>query len=401
MAIEDGFFTHCKVMLDEAIKSFMKTTSDGLITGLEPLLITALTIYFMCKAWSIMYGNGEGSMKQLTMQVIKMAFVTSMFCSTAYFYNNIAEPVYKLDEPFVDMVSKPFPFKPKDSFDALDKIYLNMIDKAASISAKVVEKAFTPTKVSVGLGSVDIPNIPAAFYGLVLILCIAIMILCTVFAVFVAFLILITNTIGLCFVLAFGPLFGAFLLFPQTKDLFQTWLRSCLNFVLTKVFVTAAITLMGQMIMNSFNLNDATSSSSMPGIAAVFAKNKDYGTYVLSGFSGIVDLGIKFIFMGALVLLFGIFVMKCPAISTAIVGAGASAMGGGGAAQAANQLAGAAGGLVTGGAGGMVGKAIGKAAGKAAESQEAKGHKWRAGALRWMNREFTPKPKESSGPSKS
>lgn len=158
---------------------------------------------------------------------------------------------------------------------------------------------------------------------------------------------------------------------------------------------------MGQMIMNSFNLNDATSSSSMPGIAAVFAENKDYGTYVLSGFSGIVDLGIKFIFMGALVLLFGIFVMKCPAISTAIVGAGASAMGGGGAAQAANQLAGAAGGLVTGGVGGAVGKAIGNAAGKAAVSQEAKGHKWRAGALNWMNREFTPKPKESSEPSKS
>ena len=57
-------------------------------------------------------------------------------------------------------------------------------------------------------------------------------------------------------------------------------------------------------------------------------------------------------------------------------------MGGGGAAQAANQLAGAAGGLVTGGAGGMVGKTIGKAAGKAAESQEAKGHKWRAECLR-------------------
>lgn len=116
MAIEDGFFTHCKVMLDEAIKSFMKTTSDGLITGLEPLLITALTIYFMCKAWSIMYGNGEGSMKQLTMQVIKMAFVTSMFCSTAYFYNNIAEPVYKLDEPFCRYGFETIPLQTKGQF---------------------------------------------------------------------------------------------------------------------------------------------------------------------------------------------------------------------------------------------------------------------------------------------
>ena len=82
-------------------------------------------------------------------------------------------------------------------------------------------------------------------------------------------------------------------------------------------------------------------------------------------------------------------------------GMGGMSMGGGSAAQKGMDLAGAAGGLVTGGVGGAVGKAIGNAAGKAAVSQEAKGHKWRAGALNWMNREFTPKPKESSGPSKS
>ena len=83
MAIEDGFFTHCKVMLDEAIKSFMKTTSDGLITGLEPLLITALTIYFMCKAWSIMYGNGEGSMKQLTISCLTIRRTMQNHCSSS------------------------------------------------------------------------------------------------------------------------------------------------------------------------------------------------------------------------------------------------------------------------------------------------------------------------------
>lgn len=73
-AIDDGFFTHSRNVLNDSIMDFMHSTSDALITTLQPVLITVLTIYFMCKAWSIMYGTSEGSMKQLTMQVIKMAF---------------------------------------------------------------------------------------------------------------------------------------------------------------------------------------------------------------------------------------------------------------------------------------------------------------------------------------
>lgn len=393
--MDAGFFTNCQTLLDKSIKSFIQSISDSLTTELQPVLLTALTIYFMCKAWSIMYSNSEGSMKQLTTQCIKMAFVVALFCNAPNFYNYIADPVYELDKPFVEIVSKPFSYKPKDCFDALDGLYINLIDKTSSASAKIFEAALKPTKVSVGIGSLEIPNIPAFTEGIILVICMAILILCTVFAVFTAFVILITNTIGLCFILAFGPLFGAFLLFPQTKHLFDSWLKQCLNFMLTKIFVVAAITLMGQMITNLFGFEGATDKVTMPGIASLFSPKKTYEEYIGGQFSAIFETGLAFIFGGAFVLTFGLFIAKLPHIATSLTGG--AEMNGGPATQAINNSA------IRHGMNALTApqNAIGKAAAAAAVNQEAKGHKWRAGALRWMNREFTPKPKESSGPSKS
>ena len=401
--MEAAFFTNAQILLDKSIKSFMQSTSDALVTQLQPVLITALTIYFMCKAWSIMYGNGEGSMKQLTMQVIKMAFVVALFCNAPNFYNYIADPVYKLDEPFVEIISKPFSSSsiPKNSLQALDTMYVDLLKNSQTAATKMLEEGMKPTPMPIlgGLTTVTMPNVAALFVSLILLVCISILILCTVFATFAAFAILVSTTIGLSFVLAFGPLFGAFLLFPQTKQLFDSWLKQCLNFVLTKIFVVAAIYLMAEVIINLFGFEGATDKSTMPGIAGMFNPSKNYATYAHDQLSALFEICITFIFGGAFVLLFGLFIVKLPSIATSLTGG--AEMNGGGAAQRANQLAGAAGGLVTGGVGGAVGKAIGQAAGKAATSQEAKGHKWRAGALKWMEREFTPKPKESSGPSKS
>lgn len=397
--MEAAFFTNAQMLIDKAIKPFMHAVSDALITQLQPVLLTALTIYFMCKAWSIMYGNSEGSMKQLTIQIIKMAFVVAMFCNVGFFYDNIAEPIYKLDEPFIEVVSKPFSYKPANSLAALDTMYVDLLKNSQTAMVKMMEKASQPTKIPLPVGgTIPFPNINAWIVTFMLVFCLACMILCTIFATFAAFAILISTTIGLSFVLAFGPLFGSFLLFPQTKQLFEGWFKQCLNFVLTKIFVVAAIFLMSETILNLFGFEGATDTKTMPGIASIFSPSQDYATYISDQFSAIGELCITFLFGAAFVLMFGLFIIKLPSIATGLTGG--AAMGGGPVAQKANQLAGAAGGLVTGGVRGAVGKAIGNAAGKAAESQEAKGHKWRAGALRWTEREFTPKQKESSGPSK-
>lgn len=71
-----GVYTEIGSIISKMLDGFMTTLSQALVSGLQPILLTTLTLYFMCKAWSLMYGSGGeqdgSSMKQLTMQCIKL-----------------------------------------------------------------------------------------------------------------------------------------------------------------------------------------------------------------------------------------------------------------------------------------------------------------------------------------
>lgn len=318
---KDGFFTNMQALLDTSINTFIQSVSTGLITMLQPLLLTALTIYFMCKAWSIMYGTSQDSLRQVTMQFIKMAFITAMFCNSLYFFDNIATTLYKLDETFVPMVSSAFSSTTSTSekqtaFTMLDKMYHQIVDDAAAQESQIM--AGSSEDPNSGMFDV-MPNFSAIVMTFVLIAGYVLLGACTIFATFTAFLILITNTIGLCFILAFGPLFGSLLLFPQTKDLFTGWLKACLTFVLTKIFVAAAIVLMYTIIKQTLGLDN--SSPDMEYYSDVIGSGQtDYGEIIYGPASIVFDLLIKLVFVSILILMFSSFIKTIPSMSTQIVG---------------------------------------------------------------------------------
>ncbi|MDY6376470.1 MAG: type IV secretion system protein [Succinivibrionaceae bacterium] len=372
-----AFFNSCYDEINKAIMGFMHTTSDGLITYLGPLLVTGLTIYFICKAWSIMYGTSQDSLKQVTMQVIKMAFVSTMFLSTAHFYTDIAEPFYKLDETFIPMLSKSFDDPPENSFDAIDKLY----DQLLSIAGSKITTAFDAANkytvpVNLTITVVETHTIQSYVNAFIFATCVGIMILSTVFASFAAFVLLITNTLGLCFVLAFGPLFGSFLLFPQTKDLFNSWLKQCMGFVLTKIFITAALILMVQIITSALGLGGSEGSiSTSSALQSADWGDRKLTLYIQGKMSDTLTLGLKFILIALLIAMFGYFLKLCPEMAKGIVGSGIS-MGGGGAVNAANAAGGAAAKAAkaaTAGTAGTVSGAVGKGVGKLAQTAQKHG----------------------------
>lgn len=369
-----AFFNSCYDEINKAIMGFMHTTSDGLITYLGPLLVTGLTIYFICKAWSIMYGTSQDSLKQVTMQVIKMAFVSAMFLSTAHFYTDIAEPFYKLDETFIPMLSKSFTDPPKNSFDAIDKLY----DQLLSIAGSKITTAFDAANkytvpVNLTITVVETHTIQSYVNAFIFATCVGIMILSTVFASFAAFVLLITNTLGLCFVLAFGPLFGSFLLFPQTKDLFNSWLKQCMGFVLTKIFITAALILMVQIITSALGLGGSEGSiSTSSALQSANWGDRKLTLYIQGKMSDTLTLGLKFILIALLIAMFGYFLKLCPEMAKGIVGSGIS-MGGGGAVNAANAAGGAAAKAATAGTAGVVSGAVGNGVGKLAQTAQKHG----------------------------
>lgn len=311
-----GFYGKLNGFITDMLNNFMSGVSAGLVSGLQPVLLTALTIYFMCKAWSIMYGNGDGSMKQLTMQVIKMAFVATFFCNAPNFYEYCVKGIYSLDSFFIDIMkdSKSINITDKieTAFNAIDAVYYSILNKAS----KALDYFIWAIEEKLDWTDIVLGAILFLFLGLTT----AWLEFCVILATFIAFVLVLTNTLGLAFILAFGPFFGSLALFPQTKELFSGWLKACLNFVFTKVFIAGGCFMMISLCDTLFQTFAGDQIYNL-----VVAKSQDdwqnqAAALITGQFSNIIVFAIRLVFLSLVYLSFGLFFLKCPSMATSIIG---------------------------------------------------------------------------------
>lgn len=142
-----GVYSAAGNIITKSLDAFMKNLSESLITGLQPVLLTALTIYFVCKAWSLMYSRGDQqgqTMKDLSMQCIKMAFVVFFFCNVPNFYEYVIDTLWRLDGFFADMMKSSIPGASsiKTSFDAVDSVHSLIMTRAEAQASYVMEAIF-------------------------------------------------------------------------------------------------------------------------------------------------------------------------------------------------------------------------------------------------------------------
>ncbi|MDY6374913.1 MAG: type IV secretion system protein [Succinivibrionaceae bacterium] len=311
-----GIYAEVGQIITKSVDDFMKDLSQSLISGLQPVLLTALTIYFVCKAWSLMYGRGDQqgqTMKDLTMQCIKMAFVTTFFCNAPNFYEYVIDSLWRLDGFFAEMVHSSIKGTSdiKTSFDAIDSVHSDIMTKAETQASIIMEAVFNKINISRVVQGLSF----AAALGISLWL----LELCVTIATFIGFVVLITNTLGLAFILAFGPLFGSLLLFPQLKQMFQSWLKACLTFVLTKVFVTGGCFMMVSMAGTVFKkLGNAT-------LNQMLLHDHDSAldiatTLVSGGFSNALEINSNLLMLGLVLFLFGLFFLKCSSMASNVIG---------------------------------------------------------------------------------
>lgn len=324
MADADGFFTAMAPVVTSELDKFINKISPLLINDLQPALIAGLTLYFMCKAWSIMYRNGQGTMQQLTMQCIKIAFISVLFCNTLYFYEYIKDPLYGLDSAMTKTLNMG-----DNPFESIDHMF-------ASISAKSDRISVQLNEASSKLGWYDKIN---CFMTIMTVKAGACFLkFCACITAFIAFVILLTNSVGLAFAIAFAPLFGSLLMFPVTKPLFESWLKVSLNFAFAKVLIVCAIIMVTNIIMNVLGF---TAGELPDGSQSTFGVMQDSLTPTITvdtlkgPGSNIIAGSSLIILTGIMVLCFGFLIVKCPAISTALIG-GVS-MGGGIAENVATQ----------------------------------------------------------------
>lgn len=329
MADSTGFYNRIYPMLTDMVNEFMRNVSEALVNGLQPVLLSALTIYFMCKAWSIMYGRGDQqgtTMKDLTMQVIKMAFVVTFFCNAPHFYEYCIKGMWGMDEWFSKIINAAIPgCTTTNSLDALDQVYSSILTKAQTQESIMMEAVFNNISIKkVVLGLCTAGALATGF---------TLLELAVIISTFIGFLILVTNTLGLAFILAFGPLFGSMALFPQTKELFTGWIKTSLNFILTKVFITGGCFM---MIALADNLYKTVVHKTL---ALMLIENKESALatavdVVTGQFSNSLDIVARMVFMAIVFLTFGLFFSKCPSMATSLVGG--MQMGGGKTAEGLN-----------------------------------------------------------------
>ena len=312
-----GVYSAAGNIITKSLDAFMKNLSESLITGLQPILLTALTIYFMCKAWSLMYGRGDQqgqTMKDLSMQCIKMAFVVFFFCNAPNFYEYVTDTLWRLDGFFADMMKSSIPGASdiKNSFEAVDSVH-NLIMQRAETQASYVMEAIIKD-----IGFSEVIHGFAFFTSLI-----AAMLwleLCVTLATFIGFVVLVTNTLGLAFIIAFGPLFGSFLLFPQLKQMFQSWLKTCLTFILTKVFVSGGCFMMVSMSDKVFRLLGDSTLNLIAEAKDADTAQKIASNLVVGPFSRALEINANLVVLGLILLLFGLFFLKSSAMASNVIG---------------------------------------------------------------------------------
>lgn len=313
-----GFFANMNDVVNDLLDTFVTTTSTNLTHTILPILVTAATIYFMCKAWSIMYGQGNGSVKELTIQCIKIVFISTIFCNTGNFYEFIRVPLSTLDTFFFDILPTTSTSIPKNAFGAIDWLYAHITGTLGNQLSAIFEKFadFSWRQM-----------INAAVTIAILVISYIVLILCTVISMFTAFVILLTNSIALAFIIAFGPLFGSLAMFPQTREMFLSWLKACLNFAMTKVFIMAGIVLMSDIITSVLGLTTAAVGIGTDK-AGNFKATADAFSMADSGIKGLLESAgsalimhtFLLILVAVLLLSFSKFFAKCPSFATSIIG---------------------------------------------------------------------------------
>jgi len=211
-----------------------------LVAWLAGPMATALVIYVALTGFMVMRGLPQETFAAVLGRIVRLCIVAWIVMNAAV-YNEWVRDLFlttlptELSNEITSTTGNPVP-----SAAAFDTIWR----KALGVGMAVWST----------LGWTDIgPSLAVIF-----------MWVCAGVAISFSYLVWLTSRIGLALVIAVGPIFIAFALFPATRALFERWLGQVVQFVVLGVL---AVTLLQLMVLAEGALVDrivATSSTSSP-----------------------------------------------------------------------------------------------------------------------------------------
>lgn len=254
---------------------FAESVSGEIISSISPIIYTGIMIYFFARAYQITTGRAEGAIPDLITQCVKIVLVAFFGLNAANFVTYVIPAVYGIENLLLNAISHATTGGGiSNAWGAADQTWETFMSGFQAIYNIWSNSSWSVWSIGESIAT-----------SLFIILLMVLMLVVSIYFMFLAVGYLLLYEIFLVMGLAFGPLFICTLMFTVTRTWFDGWLRAVVCWAFTLVAVAGTL-----MLINVIFLERVQQVSDF---ASAAEGGKDYGVLLVNlGVFAVVVLAI-------------------------------------------------------------------------------------------------------------
>ena len=254
---------------------FAESVSGEIISSISPIIYTGIMIYFFARAYQITTGRAEGAIPDLITQCVKIVLVAFFGLNAANFVTYVIPAVYGIENLLLNAISHATTGGGiSNAWGAADQTWETFMSGFQAIYNIWSNSSWSVWSIGESIAT-----------SLFIILLMVLMLVVSIYFMFLAVGYLLLYEIFLVMGLAFGPLFICTLMFTVTRTWFDGWLRAVVCWAFTLVAVAGTL-----MLINGIFLERVQQVSDF---ASAAEGGKDYGILLVNlGVFAVVVLAI-------------------------------------------------------------------------------------------------------------
>lgn len=254
---------------------FAESVSGEIISSISPIIYTGIMIYFFARAYQITTGRAEGAIPDLITQCVKIVLVAFFGLNAANFVTYVIPAVYGIENLLLNAISHATTGGGiSNVWGAADQTWKTFMSGFQAIYNIWSNSSWSVWSIGESIAT-----------SLFIILLMVLMLVVSIYFMFLAVGYLLLYEIFLVMGLAFGPLFICTLMFTVTRTWFDGWLRAVVCWAFTLVAVAGTL-----MLINGIFLERVQQVSDF---ASAAEGGKDYGVLLVNlGVFAVVVLAI-------------------------------------------------------------------------------------------------------------
>lgn len=236
--------------LEKAITSQVSTNFESLYSVVFPLWSVGIVLYYVIVAWEVIYGDKQIVINEFITKFMVLAVISAFLGASAVYTSNVVPFVMNSGQ---EIASKIVSGDGQSTGALIDE----MLGKIITIGQKAYD---------------DIGNAGwSDKFGYVLVFALKFLVLTAAGGAFIvysaAYLIMAMVMVGI--LLSLGGIFIMFAAFPSTRQMFTSWVGSCLNYIFLNISYAILFSLMIKYMDKFIAQNDLTGNSALWNVLIV------------------------------------------------------------------------------------------------------------------------------------